>query len=165
MFKSSHHRFDRVRIQMLLGIAGANNSLVHRLTAAVIANINTNFLLDLILLIMVALRQVPSFRLPVITSNRASSSTCVLCYTIFYQTTPSNHTSFSTHHPSSYVMVYRTRYTNYSVNTFLGSNRDRTVSIFLRSIRSVTTLLFCLLKRPLFVNSGYGPEKLQEFCE
>ena len=56
---------------------------------------------------------------------------------IFYQTTPHFLHTAQLH----YMTVYRTRYTNYSVNTFLGSNRDRTVSIFLRSIHSVITLL------------------------
>ena len=42
-------------IQILFEIAVANKSLAHRLTAAVIANINTNFLLDLSLLITAAL--------------------------------------------------------------------------------------------------------------
>ena len=38
-------------------------------------------------------------------------------------------------------MVYHTRYMSYSVNVFLRSNWNRTVLVFLSSIRSVTMLL------------------------
>ena len=49
---------------------------------------------------------------------------------------------FAIHHTQLYyVMVYHTRYMNYSVNVFLRSNWNRTVLVFLSSIRSVTMLL------------------------
>ena len=67
----------------------------------------------------------------------------VLCCAIFYQTTTVPVRSLRTT-PNFYyvtVSVCRSRYMNYSVSTFLGSNWNRTVSIFMSSIRSVTTFL------------------------
>ena len=53
-----------------------------------------------------------------------------------------HHTMFAIHHTQLYyMMVYHTRYMNYSVNVFLRLNWNRTVLVFLSSICSVTMLL------------------------
>ena len=89
--------------------------------------------------------RVASFCLCVIQPANLQSLQHVL-FAVPYQTTTvhmftCNRTVFTTHHTQlCYVTVYCSRYTNYSVNMFLGSNWNHTVSIVLSSICSVTTL-------------------------
>lgn len=96
-------------------------------------------------IVVQALWWVASFCLLVTTSKRARSSTIacsLLCHLPPNHHSTCNHIMFATHCTQFYYMtVYRTRYTKYSVNTFLGLNWNCTVSIFLCSICSVTMLI------------------------
>ena len=66
----------------------------------------------------------------------------LLCHLLTNHHSTCNHTMFAIHHTQLYYMtVYHTRYMNYSVNVFLRSNWNHTVSIFLSSIRNVIMLL------------------------